>query len=57
MFLKLPKLFNFHILRLAAEGKISPGKRKREDKERQKKRQLRAILVKAAERTDYLIKS
>lgn len=30
MFLKLPKLFNFHILRLAAEQKISTVKEKRE---------------------------
>lgn len=33
MFLKLPKLFNFHILRLAAEREISKGNR--ENRERQ----------------------
>lgn len=32
MFLKLPKLFNFHILRLAAEREISTGKKEEKDK-------------------------
>lgn len=30
MFLKLPKLFNFHILRLAAEREISRGRGRRD---------------------------
>lgn len=36
MFLKLPKLFNFHILRLAAEREISTGRGKRRETEKDK---------------------
>lgn len=34
MFLKLPKLFNFHILRLAAERHESKGRRKETEKDK-----------------------
>lgn len=45
MFRKLPKLFNFHILRLAAEREISTGERgkKRKTSTSVKKRLLRNI--------------
>lgn len=43
MFLKLPKLFNFHILRLAAEHEISTGRGNRGQAQVFRKRLLRNI--------------